>query len=207
MRFKMRSLSFSLAALAVLWTGWAPDAAAAPKGFLETIHRHAMVASTSPGNGDLNPYAIFLVPQDMGVLKKDEVLVTNFNNISNLQGTGTTIIAYSPVTKTSRLFASAPANLAACPGGIGFTTAMTILKSGWVIVGSTPSKDGTTGTKGDGCLLVFDSNGKFTEAWKGPLITGPWGDIASIDNGDTAVLFISMAAAGLPAVRGHLLLE
>lgn len=195
----MRSILSALAFVGAAWACGSQHAAAAPKGFLETIHRHMMLASTSPGNGDLNPYAVFLVPQDMGVLHKDEVMVTNFNNITNLQGTGTTLVVYSPATKTSRLFASVPPNLAACPGGIGFTTALTILKSGWVIVGSTPSKDGTTGTKGDGCVLVFDANGTFTEAWKGPLITGPWGDIASIDNGDSAVLFISMAAAGLPA--------
>jgi hypothetical protein len=37
---------------------------------------------------------------------------------------------------------------------------MTIFQSGWVIVGSTPSNDGTTGTKGAGCLLVLDANGQ-----------------------------------------------
>ncbi|MBE1722894.1 NHL repeat-containing protein [Bombella apis] len=195
----LRRMLPGLACLAFAAVSAPQGGEAAPKGFLETIRRHAMLASTSPGNGDLNPYAIYLVPQDMGSLKKDEVLITNFNNVNNLQGTGTTIVAYSPVTKNIRLFASAPANLAACPGGIGFTTALTVLKAGWVIVGSTPSKDGTTGTKGDGCLLVFDANGKFATAWKGPDITGPWGNIASIDNGDTATLFISMAAAGLPS--------
>ncbi|WP_336764034.1 hypothetical protein [Asaia sp. VD9] len=168
------------------------------KGFLETLHRHTTLASTSPGNGDLNPYAVVVVPQDMGVLKKDEVLVTNFNNISNLQGTGTTIVAYSPVTGNARLFANLPSNLAACPGGVGLTTALAILKSGWIIVGSAPSKDGTTTTKGDGCLIVLDANGKYTTTWKGPLINAPWGDIASVDKGNKATLFISMTGFDLP---------
>ena len=34
-----------------------------------------------------------------GKIQKDDVLVDNFNNISNLQGTGTTIVDYNPATK------------------------------------------------------------------------------------------------------------
>ena len=61
---------------------------------------------------------------------------------------------------------------------------MTMLKSGWVIVGSTPSNDGTTRTKGPGCLLVLDPNGQLVEIWAGPDINGPWGNMAVIDNGN-----------------------
>ena len=76
---------------------------------------------------------------------------------------------------------------------------MTMLKSGWVIVGSTPSTDGTTATKGAGCLLVFDSNGQLATVWSGPHINGPWGNMAVIDNGAKATLFVSMAGYDLPA--------
>jgi hypothetical protein len=92
-----------------------------------------------------------------------------------------------------------PKKLAECPGGVGLTTAMTMLKSGWIIVGSTPSTDGTTATKGDGCLIVLDSNGQMVAAWSGPTINDPWGDMAVVDNGATATLFVSMAGFGLPA--------
>ena len=54
-----------------------------------------------------------------------------------------------------------PKQLPQCPGGVGLTAAMTMLQSGWVIVGSDPSTDGTTSTKGQGCLIVLDANGKF----------------------------------------------
>ncbi|HTV56134.1 MAG TPA: hypothetical protein VMI06_14620, partial [Terriglobia bacterium] len=50
--------------------------------------------------------------------------------------------------------------LALTARGVGLTTAMTMLKSGWVIVGSAPSSDGTTRTKGAGCLIVLDASGK-----------------------------------------------
>jgi hypothetical protein len=80
---------------------------------------------------------------------------------------------------------------------------MTMLKTGWIIVGSTPSTDGTTRTKGDGCLLVLDPKGQLVATWTGPTINGPWGNMAVVDTGDSAMLFISMAGFGLqgPDVR------
>ena len=120
------------------------------------------VTTTIINNGDLNPYAVVVAPATVGKIQQGDVLVDNFNNMSNLQGTGTTIISYRPSTKTTALFTKLPQNIAQCPGGIGLTTAMTALKSGWVIVGSTPSTDGTTRTKGNGCLLVLDANGQLS---------------------------------------------
>jgi hypothetical protein len=186
-----------LAALIVL--GFAcPALADTPRGFLETVHRHTTLTSTVTDNGDLNPYAIVVAPVSAGRVQKDDVLVDNFNNVSNLQGTGTTIVGFRPSTRATYLFTRLPQTLSQCPGGIGLTTAMTMLKSGWVIVGSTPSKDGTTATKGDGCLLVLDSSGKLAAVWSGPTINDPWGDMAVVDNGSTAMLFISMAGFGIP---------
>lgn len=171
---------------------------APPKGFLETVHRHATLTSTVTDNGDLNPYAVVVAPVSSGRIQKDDVLVDNFNNISNLQGTGTTIVDYRPGTKETTLFAKLPQKLPECPGGVGLTTAMTMLKSGWVIVGSGPSADGTTATKGDGCLLVLDSNGKLVSVWAGPTIDVPWGNMATIDNVSSATIFVSMAGFGVP---------
>jgi hypothetical protein len=190
-----------------------PAGADEPRGFLETIKRHSTLTSTVTENGDLNPYAVVVAPVSAGKVMKDDVLVDNFNNISNMQGTGTTIVGYRPDTKQTYLFARLPQSLPQCPGGIGLTTAMTMLKTGWVIVGSTPSKDGTTATRGDGCLLVLDPNGNVVSVWSGPTINDPWGNMAVTDNGTTATLFISMAgfelkgpgvkdpATGLPVIH------
>src|ERR1700761_9342940 len=156
-----------LLAVALVMGSFPPASADEPRGFLESIRKHSTLTSTVPENGDQNPYAIVVASVSVGKIQKDDVLIDNFNNLSNLQGLGTTIVDYNPTTKKTTLFASVPRNLPQCPGGVGLTTAMTMLKSGWVIVGSTPSNDGTTATKGDGCLLVFDANGKFTTAWSG----------------------------------------
>jgi hypothetical protein len=167
-------------------------------GFLQTVHRHITLSTTIPDNGDQNPYALLVAPISAGKIQKDDVLIDNFNNLSNLQGTGTTIVDFNPSTRKIALFAKLPQQMAQCPGGVGLSTAMTMLKSGWVIVGSTPSTDGTTRTKGPGCLLVLDANGQLAEAWAGPDINGPWGDMAVVDNGATATLFISMAGFDVP---------
>jgi hypothetical protein len=187
----------SLAAACILGVGAGSALADEPKGFLETIHRHVTLASTVTDNGDLNPYAVVVAPVSAGKIQKDDVLVDNFNNIANLQGTGTTIVDYNPTTRQTSLFARLPQKLKECPGGVGLTTAMTMLKTGWVIVGSTPSTDGTTATKGDGCLIVLDPNGQMVAAWSGPTINDPWGNMAVVDNGNSAVLFVSMAGFGV----------
>src|ERR1700761_3978371 len=136
-RFKLHAVLAVLAVCAAL-----PARADDPKGFLENIHRHITLTTTVTPNGDLNPYAIVVAPVSSGPIQKDDVLVDNFNDVSNLQGTGTTIVDYNPSAKQTTLFAKVPKNLDKCPGGVGLTTAMTMLKSGWIIVGSTPSKDG-----------------------------------------------------------------
>jgi hypothetical protein len=169
-----------------------------PKGYLETVRRHVTLASTVTDNGDLNPYAVVVAPVSAGKIQKGDVLVDNFNDIANLQGRGTTIVDYNPTTRQTTTFAQLPQKLPQCPGGVGLSTAMTMLKTGWIIVGSTPSTDGTTKTKGDGCLLVLDPNGQMVAAWSGPTINDPWGNMAVVDDGATATLFVSMAGFGVP---------
>jgi hypothetical protein len=179
------------------------QAADAPAGLLERIHHHTTLTSTVPENGDLNPYAVIVAPVSAGSIRQDDVLVDNFNNSANLQGLGTTIVDYSPATKKLAVFARLPRQLAGCPGGVGLSTAMAMLKSGWVIVGSTPSSDGTTATKGAGCLIVLDAQGKVAEVLADADINGPWGNMAVIDNGATATLFVSNAGFGVGSPEGE----
>src|SRR4029077_4675949 len=57
------------------------------------------ILSTVPPTGDANPYGAAFVPPGFqsgtGPLKPGQVLVSNFNNSANLQGTGTTIVRVS----------------------------------------------------------------------------------------------------------------
>jgi hypothetical protein len=197
------SAALAFASAALLAGVGIQSAQAEPQGFLETLHKHTTLINTVPSNGDQNPYALVVAPVTTGTVKQGDVLVGNFNNSANLQGTGSTIVNYRPDTKQMTVFATVPRDLKECPGGIGLSTAMTMLKSGWVIVGSTPSNDGTTDTKGAGCLIVIDNQGKVVSTIVSPNINDPWGNMAVVDNGDHATLFVSNAGFGVGSASGN----
>jgi hypothetical protein len=204
-RKKIRKAGFVLMLVLCGIAASAPGAASAAEeslAFLGRIHKHTTLTSTVPDNGDQNPYALVVAPVSAGKIKKDDVLIDNFNDKNNLQGLGTTIVDYNPTTKELSLFASVPRHLDGCPGGVGLTTAMTMLKSGWVIVGSLPSNDGTTATKGQGCLIVINAEGQVAGTIASANINGPWGNMAVIDSGATATLFVSMTGFGVGAPEG-----
>src|SRR5258708_38454743 len=100
-------ISSLCAALGVLWCT-APGAAGA--SFIGPMHQIKAHASTVPANGDVNPYGVAVVPRSVGLLEEDHVLVSNFNNAGNLQGTGTTIVQVSPGDGSMKLFAQIDAS-------------------------------------------------------------------------------------------------
>jgi hypothetical protein len=161
------------------------------------------VSSTVPGNGDINPYGVVVVPHTTGNLVRGDVLVSNFNDAGNAQGTGTTIVQISPSGNLS-LFAqiSAPSLPGSCPGGVGLTTALTIVHDDWVIVGSLPTSDGTAATAKAGCLIVLNRFGKPVETFAGHGINGPW-DMTSIDSSyNDSLVFVTNVLNGTVAANG-----
>jgi hypothetical protein len=98
------------------------------------------------------------------------------------------------------LFASLDPNKlpGACPGGLGLTTALVALRSGWVVVGSLATKNGSSASMQAGCLIVLNSSGKPVETISGGPINGPW-DMTALDEGGTAKLFVSNVLNGTVA--------
>jgi hypothetical protein len=147
--------------------------------------------STVPANGDVNPYGVVFVTQNFltgsGPLKHGDILVSNFNNKANLQGTGTTIVRI-PRKGAPSLFFQGKAPL-------GLSTALGTLSYGFVVVGNFPSRDGTAATATPGSLLVINNKGKRIQSFAGPKIHGPW-DMALVDYGDRAIAFVSNALDG-----------
>jgi hypothetical protein len=170
---------------------FAASASASPSSFIGGLSHTKVVASTIPKNGDVNPYGVAVVPRSTGDLDRGNVLVSNFNDKANAQGTGTTIVQVSPGGKAS-LFAqiSDPA----CLGGVGLTTALVALPSGWVIVGSLPTVNNNL--SGGGCLIVLDQWGHVRKTITGYGINGPW-DMTAVQYGDTADLFVTNVLGGI----------
>jgi hypothetical protein len=151
-------------------------------------------ATTVPSNGDVNPYGVAFVPSTVpttGNLLQGGILVSNFNNNQNLQGTGTTIVQITPQGKTSLFFTSAGA------GQQGLSAALGILSNGMVIAGYLPSTDGTSQTAQPGGLLFIDRKGNLLGTIADPTVfNGPWG-MATFDRGNgIAVVFVSNVLSG-----------
>jgi len=164
--------------------------------FLTPLKSIKTVASTVPANGDVNPYGIVVVPSTTGKLVAGQLLVSNYNDRANAQGTGTTIDQISTAGKSSLFAKIDPKTLpGSCPGGVGLTTALSILPGGYVVVGSLPTTNGMSATAKAGCLIVLDSNGHPVSTIAGSQIQGPW-DMTSVSHGSTTTLFVSMALNG-----------
>jgi hypothetical protein len=181
----------------------APVAQAGTGGsFIGKFSKLSTIGSTVPANGDVNPYGTVLVTRNQGALVKGNVLISNFNNSKNFQGTGTTIVQVSPKGKLSVFAQINAAKLPGkCPGGVGLTTALTILRDGWVVVGSLPTKDGSAATSSAGCLIVLDNHGRVRETFAGNGINGPW-DMTSVSRGPFAELFVTNVLKGTKAAGG-----
>jgi hypothetical protein len=178
------------------------QARAGGPSFIGHFHHLTTIASTVPGNGDVNPYGTVVIQRSQGDLQRGSVLISNFNNKKNLQGTGRTIVQITPGGQLSVFAKIRPSNLPGpCPGGIGLTTALTVLPGGWVVVGSLPTANGMSATAKAGCLLVLDSTGHVRETISGNGINGPW-DMTSVSFGHFSQLFVTNVLNGTVAANG-----
>ncbi len=180
----------------------APALALTPASFIGNFTKIDTIASTVPANGDLNPYGVAVVGHSTGMLVKGDILVSNFNNSQNFQGTGSTIVQISPDGHQSVFAHIDVASLPEpCPGGVGLTTALVDLPGGWVVVGSLPTSNGMSATAEAGCLIVVGSDGHVAETFSGGKINGPWDMTATSGNG-FAKLFVTNVLNGTVAAGG-----
>jgi len=154
--------------------------------------------STVPANGDTNPYGVAFVPFGFppgGPLKPGDILVSNFNNSAGLSGTGTTIVRVTPAGKQTLFFNGNPTNQP--PPTLGLTTALGVLRAGFVLVGNLPTIDGTSATiQPPGSLLVINRQGQQVATISDPLLLdGPW-DLTILDGGTWAKVFVSNVLNG-----------
>ena len=147
--------------------------------------------STVPSNGDVNPYGVAFVPTGFkggGMLAPGDLLVSNFNSSANLQGTGVTISLFAPGSTTPQTFFQGK--------GLGLTTGLDVLKSGFVVVGNLPSTDGTAFTSAPGSILILNSSGQVVQSISSPIyVQGAW-DLAVNDNGNSPQIFVANVEDG-----------
>ncbi|MFY9531868.1 MAG: hypothetical protein WAR24_23435 [Candidatus Acidiferrales bacterium] len=175
-----------------------PQIAAVPPTFSD---------STVPlTNGDVNPYGVAFVPPEFphgGLLHPGDIIVANFNNAATqanpagLQATGTTIVRVNRNGAPSVFFTSQ---------AIGLSTALDVLKKGFVIVGNVPSIPSSPNTPlgtcnvlgdvGQGSLQVIDRKGNLVKTLtSATLFDGPW-DMTVKDDGRHVQVFVSNVLTG-----------
>jgi hypothetical protein len=182
-----RSLPVSL----IILTGFATPGYAAHAFIPKVIN-----SSTVPASGDVNPYGVAFVPAGFPAgasIAGGDVLVSNFNNVSNIQGTGTTIVQFTPSGPPA---VPGSATTFFTSGLPGLSTALGVLRGGFVLVGNVPTTDGTFATIGQGALQVIDRNGIWQQTWTDPVfLDGPW-DLAIEDDGGHAKVFVANVLNG-----------
>ncbi len=201
-RVTLAAAAGTVSALLAVGVALAPTAGASTvSSFVGGFKTITTVGSTIPKNGDLNPYGVAVVTHSKNRLHRGDVLVSNFNDKANTQGTGTTIVEVAP-NHAVRVFAqlSAAHLPGACPGGIGLTTALAILGNDWVVVGSLPTVAGNPATAKAGCLLVLNSDGRVVETFHGHGINGPW-DMTAVGGRSVSALFVTNVLNG--TVKGN----
>jgi hypothetical protein len=192
MKANMRSHASSIALAAGLVLTAGLTGAFAQEAFLPA----AINSSTIPTNGDVNPYGVAFVPDGFpegGSIAAGDVLAANFNDSDNVQGTGTTIVrlpAHGPIAPPGTADTFFTSKLP------GLSTALGVLRGGFVVVGNVPTKDGTFATIGRGALQVIDRHGKLIETWTDSVfLDGPW-DLTIDDLGSRAHIFVSNVLSG-----------
>jgi hypothetical protein len=130
----------------------------------------------------------------VGFLPRGDILVSNFNNAGtapsgNVQGTGTTISDIQSGV-TGDLFTFFTGTYAPPTDG-GLTTALGILKRGFVVVGQLPNDGSGNGLSGS--LLFIDKMRNVVLKYLN--VNGPW-DLTIDDGFDHAAIFVSNVLSG-----------
>jgi hypothetical protein len=199
--WRMAAAAGLVTSLIIGFTGGGSASAEMPflAGKTVSPNQPSTVPTTGSEAGDVNPYGVAVVPASVGRLHQGAVLVSNFNNSNNQQGTGSTIMQMSPSGQQSIFATISLTSRQRCPGGVGLTTALAVFRNGTVVVGSLPTNGPNAGTSAGeqaGCLIVLNSTGKVVRTISGGHINGPW-DMTGAQVGDDAVLFVTNVLNGL----------
>jgi hypothetical protein len=188
----LRRIAYVLTVVGLLSAS--PVSTQASSSFLKSLAATpSLSANTIPSNGDQNPYGVAVVPAGFpsnGTTRAGDILVNNFNDSANAQGTGTTIVSITPSGHVTTFF-TAPASIAP----VGLTTALVALRSGLVVVGNTPTD--ASGAVQNGSLIFLDQRGHLLLNLKNAsLLRDPWDMTADDRNPSAPVLYVSNVVSG-----------
>ena len=131
-----------------------------------------------PTNGDQNPYGLALAPATAGLLTAGDLVVCNFNNAANVQGTGTTVeYIHATPGSTVHRFAQGATLL-----GCGATA---VLPDDRVAVTAKLAND----------VVILTSSGTTQTTFSGAPFNGPWGAVYA-NSASKPAIYVSNANDG-----------
>lgn len=138
----------------------------------------------------------------LGSLAAEDEHAKFLENLNHVKQVASTVPPNSDVNPYGRGLGRGPFLRIDADGGaggkcVGLTTALLVLRAGWVIAGSLPTSDGTSATMQAGCLIVLKRWRQPVESFAGGDINGP--DMTALDLGNAAVLFVSNVLNGTVA--------
>ena len=135
------------------------------------------IGTTSPQNGDSNPYGLAIAPATSGLITQGDLIVCNFNASSGQQGTGSTIVGLHPTAGATPYLVAQSAELTGC-------NALAVLPDDSISAAA-------SATIANANPLVTAA-GMVTDPFAADTFAGPWGEAYAPANGsNAAALYVS----------------
>jgi hypothetical protein len=150
-------------------------------GIFHQLKHQVVIGSTIDGvYGQLNPYGLDVAKSTNGAFTKGDLAVCNFNDSSNVQGTGYTIVALHPKPgSTPALVAADPTTLLGC-------TAVALTSDDTIFAAAFAANDNP----------VFSSSGSLITKLSGSPFNSPFGETYAQPKKGSPVIYESNAADG-----------
>ncbi len=158
-----------------------PVATATPvAAILNGLHTQTTIGATTVA-GDQNPYGLAIAPATAGKITAGDLIVCNFNDPANVQGTGTTIVGLHPVAGAAPYAIVQSAQLEGC-------AAVTLDPADRIFAADFVANDD----------LIVSPAGTISQSITAVTWHGPWGQIYSPTAGPfgTAAVYATSVASG-----------
>jgi hypothetical protein len=146
----------------------APPVAITTTSVLQTLTNEQTIGSTVPSTpADVNPYGLDIAKISSGTIMAGDLVVCDFNNPANIQGTGTAIVALHPVVGASPSLIANDNTLLGC-------NALAMSTNGSIWTAAFTANDNPVFTSGGTLLTTLGSgpwHGPFGETFVTPIGT------------------------------------
>jgi hypothetical protein len=146
---------------------------------LSQLSTTTTIGSTTDAVGQgLNPYGLAIAQTSSGLLEQGDLIVCNFNDAANVQGTGTTLVALHPNQNASPILVANSAELLGC-------SAVAALPDGNIVAAASQAN----------ALQLVSPSGAISTPYSAYTFDNPWG-VTYADAPNGPALYVSNSTKG-----------